>query len=174
MSTNVGLFLLFIALEATIIVAFFIVAKYLDLLTKQLDSTRKLYSESFEKLVEAYDGLRKVDLARQEVYRKIVECDANIEMLFEQGHEIDKKIIETWKDVQETYSFAYEEYQLCTDRLEAINKASADIYAKLLTIEENMKPFEVKMSEGIPEDLLEWDPFDDDDDFWEEEEGDDE
>lgn len=166
MSSNLGIFLLFIALEVTIIVAFFIVAKYLDLLTKQLDATRKLYSESFEKLVEAYDGLRLVDDMRQELYHKIVDSDDNMQKLFEQGYEIDKKIIETWKAVQDSYSDAYEEYRHCIDKLESLDKANADIYAKLLAIEENTKPIEITI--GEPDDL-DWDPFDDDDDFGDEE-----
>lgn len=169
MSTTMTIFLMFIVVEATIIVAFFIVAKYLDLLTKQIDATRKLYSDSFEKLIAAYDGLRAVDNYRQEVYKKIIEADEGMTETLNKAFEIDHKIIETWKEIEERYSAVYEEYRHCIDKLEGLDKASVDIYAKLLVLEEYTKPIEISTELSV--DDMDWDPFEDpfdDDDFWEE------
>lgn len=158
--------LMFIAVEISAIFMFLLVVKAIDRLIKRIDRISALYSDSFEKLVEAYDGLRKIDDARQEVYRKIVDSNKQMDDALNQGFEIDRKIVDTWKGIQETYSFAYEEYRHCIDKLEGLDKASVDIYAKLLVLEEYTKPIEI--STELSEDDIDWDPFDDDD-FWEEE-----
>ena len=168
MSTNVTIFLMFIALEVSIIIAFLILAREINLLERQMDAMRKFFSDSFEKLAEAYEGLSKLDESRQNVYRKIVEVDNKMDENLKKGFEIDKKIIDTWKGVQDSYSDAYEEYRHCIDKLETLDKAYADIYTKLQEIEENTKPIE--LDTGFELEDTEWDPFEfDDDDFWEEE-----
>lgn len=158
MSNLAVILLMFIALELSIFAAFIIVAKAISGLNKRIDRISKLYSDAFEKLVTAYDGLRDVDKSRQEYYEKVSETYELMLKAYNDQHDIDEKIIKTWKIIEETYSNVYEEYRNCIEKIEAIDKANTDIYAKILLIEENTKPIVIPGPFGYEN--AEWDPFD--------------
>ena len=150
---NIAILAMFIAVEATIILTLVLVVGALIRMSKQIENINNVYYNSFKALTDAYNGLRDIDDSREEVYKKIIEADEKMSDAYKKGIEIDKEILNAWRDIEETYSATYEEYRHCIEKLEGLDKANADIYAKLKHIEECVDIFNVDSVEDIY-----WDP----------------
>ena len=150
------LILVLLTIEGSLILLFVAVCRYLYNLDNRIDNMTKVYSEAFENLSATYKTLSELDEAKLSVYNDITDSYKKMYDLhkivvdaFHKQEEIDKHIIETWRGVEEQYSNTYEQFRLCIDKLEGVDKAYADLYAKLQHIEDCVDIFEYKDADTI-------------------------